>query len=260
MKSFVRCWPFACLLTISLTGCGQSPPPQASRPPEKPKVEAELAYTTLSDTDAGALRIESRPVTTGAVQEHLQLTGWVMAPQGPGGTNTPPAAGYIRDPAKPGTPLPVAGVSVAARQELFSMEPVLSPLEQIQFATLKRDAEAALNKARETLKFAEVEVERARTLVKIKGQQVLDQAEVQVKHAREDQAAAEFKLSRFANPPVPIVAPRGGTVLVVHVSPGQYVPAAAPLVTLADLSTLWVRVPAPQNDLPAGDRRRPLVV
>src|SRR5262249_4146442 len=41
-----------------------------------------------------------------------------------------------------------------------------------------------------------------------------------------------------------------GTVLIVHVSPGQYVPLAAPLVTVADLSQLWVRVPVPEQELP----------
>jgi multidrug efflux pump subunit AcrA (membrane-fusion protein) len=46
----------------------------------------------------------------------------------------------------------------------------------------------------------------------------------------------------------------------VHVSPGQYVPAAAPLVTVADLSRLWVRVPIPENDLPRVARKEPAEV
>src|SRR5262249_11764767 len=53
-----------------------------------------------------------------------------------------------------------------------------------------------------------------------------------------------------------IRAPRTGTLLSVLVSPGQYVPAAAPLMTIADLSQLWVRVPIPEHDLPRVDRRQ----
>ena len=57
-----------------------------------------------------------------------------------------------------------------------------------------------------------------------------------------------------------ITAPRAGTVAIVHVSPGQYVPAAAPLVTVIDLQTLWVRVPVPEHDLQQVDRQRPATV
>src|SRR5262249_49009868 len=50
------------------------------------------------------------------------------------------------------------------------------------------------------------------------------------------------------------------TVLTLNVSPGQYVPAAAPLVTIADLSQLWVRVPVPEQYLPRLDRDRPVTI
>jgi multidrug efflux pump subunit AcrA (membrane-fusion protein) len=55
---------------------------------------------------------------------------------------------------------------------------------------------------------------------------------------------------------VTLRAPRAGKVLTVHVSPGQYVPAAAPLVTLIDLEQPWVRVPVPEYDLPAVKREQ----
>src|SRR5262249_35568773 len=57
-------------------------------------------------------------------------------------------------------------------------------------------------------------------------------------------------------PPVVIRSPRNGTLLTVHASPGQYVPAAAPLVTVADMSQLWVRVPVPEQFLPQVDQQR----
>src|SRR5262249_20395264 len=49
---------------------------------------------------------------------------------------------------------------------------------------------------------------------------------------------------------IDITAPQDGTVLHIAVTPGQYVPAGAALLSLADLSELWVRVPVPEADLP----------
>ncbi len=257
-----------CLVAALLTGCSQTPPPPAGRAPEKPKVEGELAFTTLSKVDAAALKIKSEAVQAkgekvplpwvGEVQERLQLTGWIMAPQGNEVTITAPVAGYVRLPSKTDTALPIAGRTATAGQELFTMQPVLTPLEALQFAMLKRGVEGELKKAEADVKLAKVERKRTLDLFaqKIKQQQDVDLAEKKLQHAEEDLSVAKDKLERFKNPDVPIIAPRRGTVLTVSVSPGQYVPSAAPLVTIADLSTLWIRVQVPESDLPYVDRAR----
>ncbi len=49
--------------------------------------------------------------------------------------------------------------------------------------------------------------------------------------------------------PAPIAAPIAGMVLRVHASAGLQVTAGAPLVELADLGRLWVRVPVYVGDL-----------
>src|SRR5262249_36589507 len=61
-------------------------------------------------------------------------------------------------------------------------------------------------------------------------------------------------------PPTVLTAPRSGRVLAVLVSPGQYVSAAAPLLTFADLGRLWVRVPVPEYDLPPIQQGKPATV
>jgi RND family efflux transporter MFP subunit len=181
-----------------------------------------------------------------------------MAPQGKEVTVTAPVAGYVRVPAKGDGAMPIVGHTATKDQKLFIMKPVLAPLEALQFATLKRGVEGELKKAQAGLQLAKVELKRTLDLFrqKIKQQQDVDLAETKLKYAEEDLTVARDKLERFQNPDVPIEAPSGGTVLTVNVSPGQYVPAAAPLVTIADLSTLWVRVQIPESDLPFVDRSR----
>jgi multidrug efflux pump subunit AcrA (membrane-fusion protein) len=250
-----------CLTALLLVGCNQPPGPAPQKAAEKPKVEGELAYTTLSRTDADALGIKSKEIPTEATQEHLQLTGWVMAPQGREVTLTAPVGGHVREPRAPGA-APVAGWEVKEGRELFVLDPVLTPVEKIQLATLKRGLEAELSKAHKTLTLARVDLERVKGLVaqKLKQKQELEQAQLRVQHAEEDESAADTKLKLLGWDRVPVVAPLSGTALTVHVSPGQYVPPAAPLVTIADLKELWVRVPVPENDLPDVDRSRPVTV
>jgi len=249
------------LVLLVLVGCnrGQPPSPPAA---EKPHVEADLARTTLSDKHFGSLKIQTEPLRSERVREHLTLPGWIAVKQGNEVTLTAPVAGYVRAPSgSAGNSLPVAGLSVKQGRELFRIEPVLTPLEQIQLASLQRGVRNELNKAIESVAMADSEFERVRGLKQqgLRGQQDLEQARARLKHAREDEAAAHDKLALFgedeqggpARPqPMPIIAPQDGTALQVAVTPGQYVSASAPLVSLADLSELWVRVPVPEADLP----------
>src|SRR5207237_7598149 len=51
--------------------------------------------------------------------------------------------------------------------------------------------------------------------------------------------------------PMPLAAPLPGRLLQLHVSPRQLVMQGDPLWTLSDWSTLWLRVPVFQGDLPS---------
>src|SRR5262245_23500022 len=97
------------VLTLA-AGCSRSPATQpTSTPVEKPRVEATLAVTTLSPTHVAALMIETAPIVTRPVQESLQLTGWVIAPQGYEVVVTAPMGGHVLAPRKQ-APLPVPGL------------------------------------------------------------------------------------------------------------------------------------------------------
>jgi RND family efflux transporter MFP subunit len=192
----------------------------------------------------------------------MLLPGWVMVPSGNEVTITAPVAGYVLA-AETGTN-PTPGRAVTANQVLFRLRPVLSPLEQIQLATLKRSVENELTKARESVDLAEKEYNRLSELhkQKLRAQQDVEQCATRLGHAREDFQSAKDKLEVFGRaagkntlPVMTITAPHAGTVLSLSASPGQYVSAASPLVTLADLSRLWLRVPVPEADLPRLDRK-----
>jgi RND family efflux transporter MFP subunit len=255
---------FCLLLLLGAAGCSSGrarPTPTLSPAPEKPRIESDLARITLTEEAARSLKIRTSSPRSGPIQDQLLLPGWVMVPPGNEVAITAPVAGYVL--AGEG---PIPGHPVKENAVLFRLRPVLSPLEQIQLATLKRGVESELTKARESVALAEKEFERTTELheKKLRGQQDLEQASTRLRHAREDLQSARDKLDLFGKaaekstlPPLNLTAPRSATVLSVHVSPGQYVSAAAPLVTLADLSELWLRVPVPEADLLRLDRKAP---
>jgi RND family efflux transporter MFP subunit len=257
---------FLCLLfLIGMAGCGPGNGKPASAPgpkAEKPRVESDLARITLTDEAAQSLGIQTKPPRTGEIQDQLILPGWVMVPPGNEVTLTAPVAGYVL--AADSGPVPAPGRPVTEKQVVFRIRPVLSPLEQIQLATLKRGVESELAKANESMELAQKEFKRITDLhqQKLRSQQELEQASTRLRLAREDRQSAKDKLDLFGKtaerdtlPPVNVISPRAGTVLALTASPGQYVTAAAPLATIADLTHLWLRVPIPETDLPRLDRK-----
>ena len=261
MNRFIQALFGVILSGLVLSGCGQAGKDTAPHVPEKPKVESELPVTHLSAEAYKSLGIKSEPIHTEKIQEFIQLTGWIMAPQGKEVTITSPVAGYIRlsDKLKRS---PMRGEVVAGEMELFSLEPVLSPVEEIQLKILKQGVESELKKALSTFQNAEKELKRTRDLKEkqLTGQQELDQKQMRYDLAEEDLKAARKKQDFFQNPTRSILARQPGTILQVHASPGQYVPAAAPLVTIADLKKVWVRVPVPEFDFPSVESEQAVTI
>lgn len=249
------------LVLLTLVSCNRGSSPPAGPAAEKPHIEADLARTTLPDKAAASLHVHSEPLHRTSVRQYLPLPGWLAVKQGNEVTLTAPVAGYVRAPTSKKGGLPVAGLPVQKGDELFRIEPVLTPLEQIQLASLQRSVRNELNKAIASVAMAQKEFDRVSGLKEqgLRGQQDVEQARTRLKHAEEDESSARFKLALFgedeqggpARPhPVPVIAPQGGHALQVAVTPGQYVPASALLVNIADMSELWVRVPVPETDLP----------
>jgi hypothetical protein len=146
-------------LIVLFGGCK---PTTASKPPaapaEKPKAEVDLSRTTLSDDAVKRLGVYSEPVRNQEVQEHLTLTGWVMAQQGNEVSVTAPVAGYVRA-ASPSTGWLGVGLTLNPGRQLLQIEPVLSPVEQIQMAALQRGVEAEFSKAKENVELVRNQAE-----------------------------------------------------------------------------------------------------
>ena len=108
--------------------------------------------------------------------------------------------------------MPIAGETVKAGQELLQLDPVLSPVEQIQVDSLKRSIESDLAKAETTLKTAESEFQRISDLFKqnIRSKQEFEQAHRVRDHAREEIAAAKDKLTYFQTRTITLKVPEGG--------------------------------------------------
>ena len=250
------------LVFLGLPGCDGKPKDSIpATTPEKSKKEADLAYATLSPKAALSLKIQTQAARREEVQDYLPLPGWIMAAPGHEAAITAPAAGYVRLVA-PGGHVPAVGEAVVVDQVLFRFEPVLSPGEQIQMAALKRGIESDLAKAKISLKAAQSEWQTMKDLVdqNLRGKQELIQAQKILDHAKEELAAATDKQKLFDQPTHAIRATRSGTVSAVHVTPGQYVTAASPLVTLIDLNPVWVRVPVPEFELALVEGEKPAPV
>lgn len=244
------------LAVVGLAGCdrGTKEPPPAKEV-AKPKPEGDLAFLVIPEKSCKSLKIKSDTARHQLVQEHAEFTGWITVPQGHEVTLTAPQAGYVHK-AKSGGVGPMAGKTVEATQELFRLDPVLSPVEELQKEALKRDVATELAKAMISLKLAKTELERLKDLQKqelISAKAAeLDKARERVDQAQETVNAAKDKEKLFVEKqPISIKAPLSGTVLTVHANPGEFVAKSAPLVTIADLSKLWVRVPIPEHEVAA---------
>lgn len=99
-----------------------------------------------------------------------------------------------------------------------------------------------LDRSLALLKVAELEVEQAK-----KTKQAVELAE-----ARLLASQADAKLLQFQADQLLPRAPFAGTVLKVHVQAGQVVKAGEPLVTLADLTQLFVEVPIDRTEVKEG--------
>jgi len=246
----------AAALGWALAGCG-GPPSSGSAsagkeaPPAKvtgaPK-EADLATVTLSEAAERRLGVES--VTAAEAQLPLvrEVAGELMVPPGRTMLLTATAGGTI---VATDTRIPQPGVAVRKGQLLFRLVPLV-PLQRDVLVTYEADVTAA--KAR--FDAARQQRERAQQLLKDRAgsQRSLEQAEQEYRQAEAAFQAATTRLERLRQRPldadvsVEITAPDDGIVRQVFVAPGVQVNSGTPLVEVANLRTLWIRVPVYAGD------------
>jgi RND family efflux transporter MFP subunit len=191
------------------------------------------------------------------VQNTLATTGWLEAPPGSEATVKAPLAGFVTEVA--GQRLPRLGQFVDKKEWLVALQVFLTPQEIAQLVSSKEDVDIAIEQSRVSMKLAQEQLERlASARDAVPGTRLADLREIY------ERSKAAYNESRDKLPfllqepydgltlvkPVSVDAPIAGNVLGVHVAPDQFVIQGDALWTIADWSTLWVRVPVFETDLP----------
>ncbi len=245
-ETLMRLSAAAFALTLPLAGACSSDraaPPKADAPAhvDAPKTEAELTRVRLSPEAIKRLGIETAVVRIDTAAATRSLGGEVAVPEGRMVTVTAPVAGTLTL---------AAGVQPGARvtrgARLATLAP-LSPSERDQGIEARRAVDAAQADA-ET---ARLRLQRLEQLLKDGAASLrsVEEARGQLQVAEAALNAAKQRLAAFRQGPVgaegeiAIAAPLDGVVQAISVAPGQTVAASAPLLQVAQVSTLWVRVP-----------------
>ena len=245
-----------------------TPPPLPADVP-KPFKEDAAAGVTLTPDGEARLAVQVAPVERRPVPRVRVYGGEVTVPPGQAVVVSAPLAGVLR-PA--GGTVPVAGLAVTAGQPVFQLLPILDPIGRATLTASKVDAEGLIDAARETLKGAQIGLDRAKK-VRAGGagtDRLVDEAQVAVDIAGKQLAAAEARKKSLDaavgmadsgdTTLVQVTAPVAGVLRLVSALPGQTVPAGAVLFEVVDLSRVWVRVPVYVGDLADIDPAVPAAV
>lgn len=243
-RSFARVAAACACILAPLAACdGKPAAPAASKPATvtSPVKETELATITLTPDAEKRLAIVTVAVENKPVARTRNVGGEITAPSGTALAITAPTAGVLQSPDRP----PTAGANVTKGQLLFRLMPLPaaerdSPViaqQAIDTSTARR--EAAARKAQRAEQLLKDGAGSRRQLEEAQAE--LTVAEADVKAAR-DRRSLEIR-GGVSESGIRIEAPQSGVVQAVHAGAGQTVAAAAPLLDLVQMASLWVRVP-----------------
>lgn len=251
------------LLLVSFTaGCssGDAPAPaaEAAAHVDAPRTEAELTTVKLSEDAVKRLGVETFVVTTDTAVITRSLGGEVMVPEGRLITVTAPVAGTVT--IAPGTQ---AGGRVTRGTRLMTLAP-LATSERDQGIEARRAAEAA---EADTVA-VRLRVQRLEQLLKdgAASARSVEEARAQLQISEAALNAARERVAANRQGPVgpqgevAITAPLDGIIQKISAAPGQTVAPSAPLLEIAQVSTLWVRVAVFAGDLTRIDATQPVAV
>lgn len=251
--------PAACAaMLLALTGCDRAS--KSAPSPDEPRAQA-AGTVRLSREVQLQLGVAISTAGRRDVQNTLVTTGWLEAPPGSEATVKAPLAGFVTEVA--GQRLPRLGQFIDKRERLVALQVFLTPQEIAQLVSSKEDVDIAIEQSRVSMKLAQEQLERlAVARDAVSGTRLSDLREIY------ERSKAAYNESRDKLPfllqepydgmalvkPVPLDAPIAGSILSVHVAPDQFVIQGDALWTIADWSTLWVRVPVFETDLPEVSR------
>jgi len=245
-------------IVVCLAGCDRDTKSVVSEDKPEP---VSPGIVRVSDEVQEQLGLKVQVADRREVLNTQTTTGWLEAPPGSEATLRAPLAGFIIEGS--GQPLPRLGQLVEKAERLVALQVFLTPQEIAQLVSSKEDVDIAIEQSRVSMKLAHEQLERLATAKDaVPGTRLADLKETY------ERAKAAYNESRDKLPfllrepydglalvkPVDLDAPIAGSVLSVHVAPNQFVIQGDPLWTIADWSTLWVRVGVFETDLVAVSR------
>ncbi len=249
-------------MTAWLAGCGWNEPAPKAAPPAKvanPVSETQLATVTLTEAAERRLAVETVTATIEAVLRTRTVGGEVIAPAGKHVVVTAPLAGTPRGQAW------TAGTRVSQGQTIFTIFPLQDLPPERDFSI---EAQREMAAASAELKAAEARLTRleqlleegatsARSVEDARAQRDVLAARVTAARARLSSLSAGTVGQRGE---VAVRAPFAGVLMEVSAQPGQTVAAGAPLFSVSQIDTVWVRVPVYVGERSELDLTQPAVI
>lgn len=237
-----------------MCGCGSSTP-VASKADAVPAAkvdnrvkEGDLTRVTLTPEAEKRLGIEIAPVAEQTASNQLRIAGDILAIPGKALIVGAPASGTVALTNK-GI---AVGQVVRSGQPIFRLTPMLAPQRD-----LKTTYEADLLSAKSRFDTAKQQLDRAQQLLRdmAGSKRNVELADQEFGQAKAAYDAAQERLKRLETHPLDadvemtIVAPSDGILRQMLAAEGQNVNAGAALFEVADLRSVWLRVPVYSGDL-----------
>ncbi len=239
---------------LTLLACGS----------ELPVKEAENAQAgNANEIHLTADQIRLNQITVAAVKEdfvapHLTAVGRIRARAGGEAQVFSPFAGrLVADPER----LPRVGNKVKRGDVLAQVEQIFSASERLEVATAISQLKASLQQAQNDVGYREAQLDRAKMLYKSGALSLkeVQQAELELKQAQSRFEAARRTQAQYEEASVPdaiprresIRAPISGTIVAAEITAGQQTDPSKSLMTVVDMSSLWVDVAVQEGDLQA---------
>jgi RND family efflux transporter MFP subunit len=250
------------LLMLLTWSCGGDASAPAANPAPasvaQPRTEAELTTVTLTQEAVTRLGVEAVEAKVERVSEVRTLGGEIVVPEGRAIAVTAPVAGTLVAVGDAR-----AGSRVTRGQAIFRLVPLVADErnQRIEAERTVTEAQAQEQEARQRL-------DRLQQLLK---DGAASQRSVEEARAAHTVAAAALEAARerlavaSRNPIGPqgeiaVAAPFAGVLQAITAAQGQTVAASAPLFEVAQVDTLWVRVPVYAGDVAGIDASQPVVV
>jgi RND family efflux transporter MFP subunit len=244
------------IVTLLMIGCSRAGSQEAAHETpakvEHPRTEAEISTIRLTADAVKRLGVQTVAVKTDVAAGTRTLGGEVVVPEGRGVVVTAPVAGTLT-----GASGLRAGARVGRGDRLMTIAPLVSA-ERDQ----RIEAQRAVTAAEAEELAARQRLQRLEQLLKDGAASVRSVEEARAQHqvslatltAARERLAGASKTFVGTQGELVVSAPFDGIVQAISAVPGQTVAASAPLLAIAQVDTLWIRVAVYAGDADAIDQ------